>query len=80
VLGFRNGWQYTGRWVRQALHRRGVPFDEHATSGAKGAATRLSAALDAGQPAIIWPDRYLAAAAAPGGARRSPGDRVRRRR
>ncbi|MFC7545591.1 BtrH N-terminal domain-containing protein [Plantactinospora sp. GCM10030261] len=60
VLGFRNGWQYTGRWVRQALHRLGVPFDEQATSGTARAATQLSTALDAGEPAIIWPDRYLA--------------------
>lgn len=60
VLGFRNGWQYTGRWVRQALDRLGVPFDEHATSGAKGAAGQLTAVLDANRPAIVWPDRYLA--------------------
>lgn len=60
VLGFRNGWQYTGRWVRDALNRLGVSFDQHTTSGAKGAAARLTAALDAGRPAICWPDRYLA--------------------
>ncbi|GAB3802391.1 BtrH N-terminal domain-containing protein [Micromonospora zhanjiangensis] len=58
VLGFRNGWHYTGRWIRTALHRWGVPFDEQATSMARRAADRLSAALDVGEPAIVWPDRF----------------------
>ncbi len=45
VLGFRNQWQYPDRWARKVLERLGVPFALHETSGAKGAAARLDAAV-----------------------------------
>ena len=57
VLGFRNQWQYPGRWAAKALERLGVPFELHETGGAKGAAAKLDAALAAGRPAIATVDR-----------------------
>jgi len=38
VLGFRNQWQYPGRWAAKTLERLGVPFELHETGGARGAA------------------------------------------
>jgi len=38
VVGFRNRWQYPGRWAAKTLERLGVPFELHETGGAKGAA------------------------------------------
>ncbi|MEO3810306.1 BtrH N-terminal domain-containing protein [Sphaerisporangium sp. B11E5] len=58
VLGFRNQWQYPDRWTAKTLDRLGVGFDVHTTSGAKGAAARLTAELDAGHPCLVVPDRY----------------------
>jgi hypothetical protein len=57
VLGFRNQWQYPGRWAAKTLERLGVPFELHETGGAKGAAPKLDAALAAGRPAIATVDR-----------------------
>lgn len=59
TLGYRNGWLYTLPWVGTTLERLGVPASTHTTGGAKGAATRLTDALAAGTPCIVWPDRYL---------------------
>lgn len=59
VLGFRNRWQSPGVWAERTLDRLGVPFDVHTTGGRKAAEARLTAALDAGRPAIVWPDRQL---------------------
>ncbi|MEV4073834.1 BtrH N-terminal domain-containing protein [Nonomuraea fuscirosea] len=58
VLGFRNQWQYHDRWMAKTLGRLGVPYEEHRTAGARAAATRLNAELDAGRPCIVLPDRY----------------------
>ncbi|MBG0816036.1 DUF4872 domain-containing protein [Planomonospora sp. ID82291] len=58
TLGFRNQWQYHDRWTAKTLDRLGVGFAVHTTSGAKGAAARLAAELDAGRPCIVLPDRY----------------------
>ncbi|GAA0994964.1 hypothetical protein GCM10009555_088330 [Acrocarpospora macrocephala] len=58
VLGFRNQWQYPRRWMEKTLTRLNVPFDAHSTGGAKGAAQRLTAELDAGRACVILPDRY----------------------
>ncbi len=58
VLGFRNGWQNPAGWTEDVLARLGVPAHVHRTSGAKGAAAALGAALAGGRPAIILPDRY----------------------
>ena len=57
VLGFRNQWQYPGRWAAKTLERLGVRFELRETGGAKGAAARLDAALAAGRPAIATVDR-----------------------
>jgi hypothetical protein len=60
VLGFRNQWQYTNRWVEKVFGRVGVPVEVHHTGGAKGAASRLTETLARGRPGLIWPDRQLA--------------------
>ena len=57
VLGFRNQWQYPGRWAAKTLDRLGVPFELHETGGARGAAGKLEAALAAGRPALATIDR-----------------------
>ena len=57
MLGFRNQWQYPGRWAAKTLERLGVPFELHETGGAKGAAAKLDAALAAGRPALATVDR-----------------------
>jgi hypothetical protein len=57
VVGFRNQWQYPGRWAAKTLERLGVRFELHETGGAKGAAARLDAALAAGRPALATVDR-----------------------
>jgi hypothetical protein len=58
VLGFAADWQYFGRFVRAAADRLGVPVDAHQTSGIRGAAGRLTQALLAGKPSLVWPDRF----------------------
>ncbi|MFC6083436.1 BtrH N-terminal domain-containing protein [Sphaerisporangium aureirubrum] len=60
VLGFRNQWQYPDRWTAKTLARLGVGVETHRTSGAKGAATRLTQELDAGRPCVVLPDQYHA--------------------
>ena len=57
VLGFRNQWQYPGRWAEKTLERLGVPFELHETGGARGAAGKLDAALAAGRPVLVTIDR-----------------------
>jgi hypothetical protein len=59
VLGFRNQWQYPGRWAAKTLERLGVPFELHETGGARGAAAKLDAALAAGRPALATVDRQV---------------------
>ena len=53
VLGFRNQWQYPGRWAAKTLDRLGVPFELHETGGARGRGRKLDAALAAGRPALV---------------------------
>jgi len=60
VLGFSSRWQYADSAVLAALERLGVPAEVHRTGGAVGAARTLAATLDAGRPALVWPDRYVA--------------------
>ena len=59
MLGFRNQWQYPGRWAAKTLERLGVPFELHETGGARAAAAKLDAALAAGRPAIATIDRQV---------------------
>lgn len=56
VVGFRNDWQYPGRWAAKTLERLGVDYELHETGGARGAADRLDAALAAGRPALVTVD------------------------
>ncbi|WP_157248073.1 BtrH N-terminal domain-containing protein [Nonomuraea typhae] len=58
VLAFSNQWQYYDRWMAKTLDRLAVPYTHHTTGGAKGAARRLAAELDAGRPCVVLPDRY----------------------
>jgi hypothetical protein len=58
TIGFTNEWQYFSRASRKIVRRLGLSVDEHATGGAKGAATRLDEHLGAGRPCLVWPDRY----------------------
>jgi hypothetical protein len=58
VLGYRYRWNYTD-WTHHTLDRLGVPHSVANTSGATGAAKALTATLEKGQPAIVWPDRQL---------------------
>jgi hypothetical protein len=59
TLGFRSRPQYAQDWLTTTLDRLRIPYQIHTTSGAKGAATRLSEELEAGHPVIVLPDRYL---------------------
>ncbi len=59
TLGFRSRPQYAQDWLTTTLARLQIPYQIHTTSGAKGASTRLSEALDAGRPVLVLPDRYL---------------------
>ena len=59
VLAFRNQWQYQDRFVLTALERLGVPARIERTGGSRRAAATLAEVVDAGRPALVWPDRYL---------------------
>ncbi len=59
TLGFRHRWNYLD-WAERTLDRLGAEHHVHTTSGMKGAAAELSAALAAGRRAIVFPDRHLA--------------------
>ncbi|MEV6815874.1 BtrH N-terminal domain-containing protein, partial [Micromonospora sp. NPDC051296] len=58
TLGFRHRWNYLD-WTDATLTRLGVPFRVERTGGAKKAQAALAAALDAGHPAIVVPDRQI---------------------
>jgi hypothetical protein len=59
-LGFISQWQYADRAPLAALDRLGVGVQVHRTGGAAGAARMLGSCLDAGRPALVWPDRLVA--------------------
>ena len=58
VLGFRHRWNYLD-WTEHTLRRLDAPFRTQRTAGQKAAETFLAAALAAGEPAIVVPDRQL---------------------
>jgi len=58
TLGFTNSAHYFDRRLSAAITRLGLQADRSRTSGAVGAAAELRRELGAGQPVIIWPDRY----------------------
>jgi hypothetical protein len=59
TLGFTNSAQYFDRRLSAAVTRLGLHADWSRTSGTVGAAAELRRELGAGQPVIVWPDRYL---------------------
>ena len=59
TLGFTNSAQYFDRRLSAAVTRLGLDADWSRTSGTVGAAAGLRRELGAGQPVIVWPDRYL---------------------
>jgi hypothetical protein len=59
TLGFTNSGHYFDRRLTKAITRLELQADWSRTSGAVGAAAALRRELAAGQPVIIWPDRYL---------------------
>ena len=59
TLGFTNSAHYFDRRLSAAITRLGLHADWSRTSGAVGAAAELRRELGAGQPVIVWPDRYL---------------------
>ncbi len=59
TLGFTNSAQYFDRRLSKAVTRLGLQADWSHTSGTVGAAAELRRELGAGQPVVIWPDRYL---------------------
>lgn len=58
VLGFTQSWQYYDRRLRATAERLGLGVGWSRTGGTARAAGALAATLAAGQPAIVWPDRY----------------------
>ncbi|HMI35393.1 MAG TPA: BtrH N-terminal domain-containing protein [Propionibacteriaceae bacterium] len=58
TLGFTHLAQYLDRRLSAAVSRLGVQADWSRTSGAVGAAAELRRELAAGQPVVVWPDRY----------------------
>ena len=59
TLGFTNSAQYFDRRLSKAVTRLGLRADWSRTSGTVGAAAELRRELGAGQPVVVWPDRYL---------------------
>jgi len=58
TLGFTHSWNYFDRRLATTVDRLGVDVTWFRTTGAAGAAKTLASTLVAGNPAIVWPDRY----------------------
>ncbi|WP_448070515.1 BtrH N-terminal domain-containing protein [Georgenia yuyongxinii] len=58
TLGFTHSWQYFDRRLATTLERLGLDATWSRTGGAVAAARALDSTLAAGDPAIVWPDRY----------------------
>lgn len=58
TLGFTNSGHYYDRRLSVATSRLGLQADWMRTSGVVRAAMELRQELAAGQPVIVWPDRY----------------------
>ena len=59
TLGFTHQAQYFDRRLSAVVSRLGLHADWSRTSGTVGAAAQLRQELAAGQPVVVWPDRYL---------------------
>ncbi len=58
TLGFTNSWQYFDRRLTTTVDRLGLEVAWSRTGGAAAASQALTATLGAGDPVIVWPDRY----------------------
>src|SRR3712207_6486503 len=58
TLGFAHSWQYFDRRLGTTVDRLGLDVAWSRTGGAARAAEELASTLAAGDPAIVWPDRY----------------------
>jgi hypothetical protein len=58
VLGFTHSWQYFDRRLGTMVDRLGLDVAWSRTGGSARAAGALASALAAGDPAIVWPDRF----------------------
>lgn len=58
VLGFTRAWQYFDRRLATTVDRLGLDVSWSRTGGTARAAGALAATLAAGDPAIVWPDRF----------------------
>jgi hypothetical protein len=58
TLGFTDSWQYFDRRLAATVDRLGLDVAWSRTGGAAAAARALTDTLAAGDPAIVWPDRY----------------------
>ncbi|MGY1808683.1 BtrH N-terminal domain-containing protein [Blastococcus sp. SYSU D00669] len=58
TLGFTHSWQYFDRRLATTVDRLGLDVAWSRTGGTAAAARALASALAAGDPAIIWPDRF----------------------
>jgi len=58
TLGFTHSWNYFDRRLATTVDRLGLDVAWFRTTGTAGAAKALTSTLAAGNPAIVWPDRY----------------------
>ncbi|WP_154794560.1 BtrH N-terminal domain-containing protein [Occultella kanbiaonis] len=58
TLGFTHSWQYFDRRLAATVDRLGLDVRWSRTGGSVAAARALASTLEAGDPAIVWPDRY----------------------
>jgi hypothetical protein len=58
TLGFTHSWQYFDRRLATTVDRLGLDASWSRTGGTARAARELAETLAAGDPAIVWPDRY----------------------
>lgn len=58
VLGFGHAWNYLERRMVPALSRLGLDGEFTRTASQKAASATLSKELEAGNPSVVWPDRY----------------------
>ncbi|WP_226921521.1 BtrH N-terminal domain-containing protein [Georgenia subflava] len=58
TLGFTHSWQYFDRRLATTVDRLGLDVAWSRTGGSGAAARALASTLAAGDPAIVWPDRY----------------------
>jgi hypothetical protein len=58
TLGFTHSWQYFERRLATTVDRLSLDVRWLRTGGSVAASRALASTLEAGDPAIVWPDRY----------------------